>query len=104
MNPSTDSYPDIIENRIDGLERPVPAEVEWTTNDFRAHGHDATVLTNNAGFLIVYKRTQAFPTPQVELHIDDFRDWLDQNKHVLLDDTLADIDVVLRRRSDPRGW
>src|SRR5437870_5302684 len=104
MNPIIDGYPDIIENRIEGLERSVPAEVEWTTNDFRAHGHDATVLTGNSGFLIVYKRTQAFPTPQVELHMDDFRDWLDRNRRVLLADTPKDIDVVLRRRNDPRGW
>lgn len=104
MNPAIDSYPDIIENRIDGFERPVPAEVEWTTNDFRTHGHDASLLTDNSGFLIVYKRTQAFPTPQVELHMDDFRTWLDQSKRILLDDTLEDIDVVLRRRNDPRGW
>lgn len=104
MNPSTDSYPDIIENRIEGLERTVPAEVEWTTNDFRTHGHDAALLTSNDGFLIVYKRTQSFPVPQVELQMDRFREWLDRSKRALLEDTLADIDTVLRRRNDPRGW
>ncbi len=104
MNPSIDRYPDIIENQIEGRDRPVPAEVEWTTNDFRAHGHDARLLTDNDGFLIVYKRTQAFPVPQVELRLEQLRQWLEQNNRVLLDDTLGDIDRILRRRTDPRGW
>src|SRR2546426_1991165 len=104
MNPTINRYPDIIENRLEGEDRPVPAEVEWTTNDFRLHDHDLTVLTEAGGFLIVYKRTQAFPTPQVELHLDDFRDWLDKSRQRLLDDTLEDIEVVLKRQNDPRGW
>lgn len=104
MNPAIDSYPDIAVNRIEGVERPVPAEVEWTTNDFRLHGHDASLLTDQDGFLIVYKRTQAFPVPQVELHMDQFRDWLDRNHRQLLDDTLGDIETIVRRRNDPRGW
>ena len=104
MNPVIDGYPDIVANQVEGLERPVPAEVEWTTNDFRTHEHDASVLVDNEGFLIVYKRTQAFPVPQVELHMDQFRDWLDHNSRVLLEDTLGDIDTAIRRRNDPRGW
>jgi hypothetical protein len=104
MNPAIDRYPDIIENRIEGLDRTVPAEVEWTTNDFRLHNHPLEVLTDNEGFLIVCKKTQAFPVPQVELQMDSFRDWLDQSKKILLDETLEEIETVVKRRNDPRGW
>jgi hypothetical protein len=104
MNPAIDRYPDITENQIEGMDRTVPAEVEWTTNDFRVHNHPLEVLTEGDGFLIVCKRTQAFPVPQVELKMDSFRDWLDKSKGTLLEETLEEVETVVKRRNDPRGW
>jgi len=104
MNPLTDRYPDIIENRLEGLEATVPAEVEWTTNDFRAHGHDLNVLVDSGGFLVVLKRTQEFPRPQVELHVDAVRDWLEGSQRSLWEETIRDIVSSVRSKNDPRGW
>lgn len=104
MNPMTDKFPDIIENRIDGLPHPVPAEVEWTTDDFRRHDHPVEELAAKNGFLIVWKRTQDFPTFQVELHKPQFHDWLKLNYGRLLDDTLKDVEREVGRARDPRIW
>ncbi|MGH9918200.1 MAG: hypothetical protein ACRD6W_04925 [Nitrososphaerales archaeon] len=104
MNPMTDKFPDIIANEIAGLPQPVPAEVEWTTEDFRRHGHPVEKLAEQNGFLIVWKRTQDFPTTQIELHKPEFRDWLRQNYGRLLDDTLRDVEHAVGRGIDPRVW
>lgn len=104
MNPQTDKFPDIIANEIAGFPRPVPAEVEWTTEDFRRHKHPVEELAEQDGFLIVWKRTQDFPTSQIELHKPSFRDWLRENYGRLLDDTLRDVEHEVGRGNDPRVW
>jgi hypothetical protein len=104
MNPHTDGFPDIIANRIDGRAQPVPAEVEWTTDDFRHHHHPVDELAENDGFLIVWKRTHDFPTPQVEIRRSMFEDWLNRSYSRLLADTVKDVEREIHRSKDPRLW
>ncbi len=104
MNPQVDRFPDIIANRIDGISNPVPAEVEWTTDDFRHHGHPVEYLADSGGFLIVWKRTTDFPVPQIQIDPEKFRDWLGSKYDTLLTETVRDIDEQAVRSREPRLW
>jgi hypothetical protein len=103
-NPRTDAFPDIIANRVEGLGREVPAEVEWTTDDFRHHNHPVDFLKANDGFLIVWRETHDFPVPQVPIEKPKFQAWLGENYGQLLTDTLVEVEQRVEQSLQPRIW
>lgn len=71
----------------------VPAEVEWASSDFLAHGHPIDALREAGGvvLLLVENRDLGLGVRQIKLDVDHFESWFAKNAESLVRLTTADI-------------
>lgn len=102
-NPSFGAYPDISKNELDTGEV-IPCEIEWSTTNFKAHGHDIEMLIEKSGFLVVFIENSVFDVPQVKINEDDFINWFCKKSKRIAGETVSTIKKSTKKRTDPFVW
>ncbi|HAK55637.1 MAG: hypothetical protein QF463_00045 [Vicinamibacterales bacterium] len=83
----------------------VPAEVEWASSDFVAHGHPIDKIADESGVVLVLTqdRDLGLGVRQITLDIDDFEKWIAKNVTSLVRLTTEDIRHP-QPRTFPKLW
>ena len=91
VNDDLDRFPDLTLILEDSTA--VPAEVEWFSSDFLAHGHPINVIRDGSGVVLVLveDRDLGLGIRQIALDLDDFERWLSKNAQSLVRLTTEDI-------------
>lgn len=86
-----DRFPDLTLILEDSTQ--VPAEVEWASSDFLAHGHPIEVIRDASGVVLVLveNRDLGLGIRQIKLDISHFESWFTKNAESLVRLTTEEI-------------